>query len=271
MANSIICLSCGAIVSEYEIEKGTHRCKRVDYYDNLLLWLEKHREDFRLYIAREEMKAKLYIEKYGNQFVQTSSSITPEKLNALIEQWKKEKKIEEDIKSSMLPKRYDVNSSSYSTYTPEKYSEFKRSYVPQEKKQFSKKLDFLLDCTVKLFLNLVIVIGFGFLVRYGYLLFTVHSEEAFRKATIFIIGIIIWIIIFKLSRSRKYRRAKPSLKFTVFSILAIVVIFAFAGVEPFSAYKNNLLDKWKSYQIGVAKDTTKLDSFLYYPIKAKDV
>lgn len=94
MANSIICLSCGLIVSEYEIENRTHKCKRVDNYDSLLKCLEKHKEDVRLYKAREERKEKLYKEKYGDQFVQinqnTSSNMTPERLNELIEFWKKE-------------------------------------------------------------------------------------------------------------------------------------------------------------------------------------
>lgn len=95
MHNPIICLSCGAIVSEGEIEKGSHKCRRETYYDDLLKWIEKHKEDVRLYRLKMGKKEKLYREKYGStdQFIQInqniSSDITPEKLNELIEIWKK--------------------------------------------------------------------------------------------------------------------------------------------------------------------------------------
>ena len=101
---------------------------------------------------------------------------------------------------------------------------------------------------VKLCLNLAILTGLVFLIRYGYLLFVAHSEEALKGSIILIVGIAAWVAVIKFSRSRKYRWAKPSFKLTTLSVVAILLIFAFAGVQPVSMYKNNLVDRWKSYQ-----------------------
>jgi len=101
---------------------------------------------------------------------------------------------------------------------------------------------------IKLCLNLVILAGLGFLIRYGYLLFIGHSEDALKGSIILIVGIAAWVFLIKLSRSRTYRWEKPSFRLTTFSVVAILLILAFAGVQPMSMYKDNLVNKWESYR-----------------------
>lgn len=100
----------------------------------------------------------------------------------------------------------------------------------------------------KLGLNLAILTGFGFLIRYSYLLFVKHSEEGLKGSIILIVGIGAWITIIRLCHSRRYRWTKPSFKLTTFSVITILLIFAFAGVQPVSTYKDNLVSKWESHQ-----------------------
>ena len=101
---------------------------------------------------------------------------------------------------------------------------------------------------IKLCLNLVILAGFGFLLGYGYLLFVEHSEDALKASIVLIVGIAAWVFLIKLSRSRTYRWTKPSFKLTTFSVVAILFILAFAGVQPMTTYKDNLVNKWESYR-----------------------
>ena len=37
------------------------------------------------------------------------------------------------------------------------------------------------------------------------------------------------------------------MKLTIFSLLALTIIFAFAGVQPISSYKDNIITKWDIY------------------------
>jgi len=101
---------------------------------------------------------------------------------------------------------------------------------------------------IKLCLNLAILAGLGFLIRYGYLLFVKHSEESLKGSIILILGIAAWVTVIKLSWNRKYRWTKPGFKLTTFSVIVILLILAFAGVQPVSMYKDNLVTQWESYR-----------------------
>lgn len=112
---------------------------------------------------------------------------------------------------------------------------------------------------IKLCLNLAIFAGLGFLTRYGYLLFVKHSEEALKGSIVLILGIAAWVAVIKLSRSRKYRRTKPGFRLTTFSVIVILLILAFAGVQPVSMYKDNLVNQWESYRaVQEAKEAEKV-------------
>gem|GEM_PF-3542783 len=130
-----------------------------------------------------------------------------------------------------------------------------RKQSPSRAAKVKRKIEYLVKYRriprrlIKLCLNLAILTGLGFLIRYGYLLFVEHSEEALKGSIVLIVGIAAWVFVIKLSQSRQYRWVKPSFKLTTFSVVAILLIFAFAGVQPMSIFKNKLVNKWESYRV----------------------
>lgn len=78
----------------------------------------------------------------------------------------------------------------------------------------------------------------------GYRLFT-HKMAPVVGSVVFLLegAVLAWIVI--ALRSARYRRTKPSFILVFLAILFIIIIFAFAGVEPFSSYKDNTFN-WVS-------------------------
>ena len=103
---------------------------------------------------------------------------------------------------------------------------------------------------IRLCLNLAVLAGLGLLIRHSYLLFT-QPTAPLKNSIILVIGITVWILLIRLLR-KKYRWTSPSFKLTTFSVVALSIIFAFAGVQPVAMYKNdlvnNLVNKWESYR-----------------------
>lgn len=92
---------------------------------------------------------------------------------------------------------------------------------------------------IKLCLNLAILAILGLLIKYGYNLFgqpAISQGEALKGAGIFIVGIVGWILLIKLSRRGLYGDIQPSLKLTILSVVAIIIIFGLAGVQPIAGY-----------------------------------
>lgn len=116
-----------------------------------------------------------------------------------------------------------------------------------------RKLPKLVKGAIKLFLNLTILGGLGALIWHGFFLFT-QQTEPLKNSIILIVGIAVWFLLIKLARNRSYRWVKPSFKLTTFSTIAILLIFTFAGIQPMSTYKDNLIEKWKAQQ---AEETAK--------------
>lgn len=100
---------------------------------------------------------------------------------------------------------------------------------------------------IRIVYNLTIISVFAGLVWYGYLLFTTQTVHPLIGSVIFILSITAWILLIIFLR-RRYRRVKPSFKLTTFSVIATLVILTFAGVQPISMYKNNLVNEWKAHQ-----------------------
>ena len=94
---------------------------------------------------------------------------------------------------------------------------------------------------VKLCLNLLILVGLGFLVRFGYQLFT-EQTEPLKNSIILMLGITAWILIIRLARSIRYRWVSPSFKLTAFSVISVLLILSFAGVEPLATYKDAVIE-----------------------------
>jgi hypothetical protein len=99
---------------------------------------------------------------------------------------------------------------------------------------------------VKLCLNLLILLGLGFLIVFGYRVFT-QQIEPLKNAVILIMSMTAWILIIRLSRSRRFKWRKPSFKLTTFSVIAILLILSFAGVQPLSTYKDSLINSISTY------------------------
>jgi len=101
----------------------------------------------------------------------------------------------------------------------------------------------------KLFINLLVIAGLGLVAWTGYLLFT-HQTNATSGTVTFLleVGFLIWII--SVLRSHKYKRIKPSFKLVFFSLLAIALVCAFAGIEPMSSVKDRATvwagEKWET-------------------------
>jgi len=74
----------------------------------------------------------------------------------------------------------------------------------------------------------------------GYALFFTHQVDPALGALVFVVevGVSIWIIY--LLRSSKYRWRTPSFKLVIFSLVGIVLVCAFAGIEPLATVKQKL-------------------------------
>jgi hypothetical protein len=90
----------------------------------------------------------------------------------------------------------------------------------------------------KLLLNLSLLSLLGLLVWSGIQLF---SHQFFKTpligSLIFVGEFVIFVVIWKFTA--KHGSQQPSMKLTIFSLIALFFVFAFAGVSPFSAWKDS--------------------------------
>lgn len=114
------------------------------------------------------------------------------------------------------------------------------------KKDFKHRHAKLIKRATKLALNLAILAGFVMLIWYGYLLFT-HKVAPLIGSIVFIVGIAVWVILIRILRKR-YKWTKPSFKLTTFSVITILLILTFAGIQPLASYKDNLIENFKTAQ-----------------------
>lgn len=106
---------------------------------------------------------------------------------------------------------------------------------------------------IKLLLSLALPAWLLAAVWTGYLLFITHQIDRVLGALAFIveIGLAVWIIY--MLRSSNYRWRTPSFKLIIFSLLGIVLICAFAGIEPLASYKNQAWDYVKNQGSKIAE------------------
>jgi len=98
----------------------------------------------------------------------------------------------------------------------------------------------------RLFLNLSILSLFGLIIWSGIRLFSqqfVHSPLV--GSLIFLTELVFFIWMWRVVLKNSWRW--PSMKLTVFSLIVILIILAFAGVQPMSSYKDNVISKWNAY------------------------
>jgi len=99
----------------------------------------------------------------------------------------------------------------------------------------------------RLALNLLVLSSLGCLVWSGSRL--IHQQfltTPLLSSLVFVVELIFFIWLCRIISKNKWRW--PSMKLTVFSLLVLSTIFTFAGVQPLSTYKDNLVVKWKTYQ-----------------------
>ncbi|MFC1900360.1 hypothetical protein ACFLYN_02085 [Chloroflexota bacterium] len=100
----------------------------------------------------------------------------------------------------------------------------------------------------KLLLNLSLLILLGHIVWSGIQLFSEQlTQTPLIGSIVFISELIAFIWLLRVLN--RNRRRWPSMKLTVFSLICLLVIFAFAGVSPFNSYKDiitNGVSRWYS-------------------------
>lgn len=98
----------------------------------------------------------------------------------------------------------------------------------------------------RLFLNLSILSLLGLLVWSGIKLFSQELvQSSLIGSIIFIAEFIFFIWLWRVISKNSWRW--PSMKLTVVFLLAVTIIFAFAGVQPVSSYKDDVISKWNTY------------------------
>lgn len=98
----------------------------------------------------------------------------------------------------------------------------------------------------RIFLNLSILSLIGLIIWTGIKLFSMQFLRSSLIGSLVFIGELVFLIwLWSIVAKNSWR--KPSMKLTTFAVLAIAVIFAFAGVQPISTYKNDLVTYWNAY------------------------
>ena len=112
---------------------------------------------------------------------------------------------------------------------------------------FSYRTQRRLKSLRKVLLTVFVVMGIVDIIRRIYLLFSSGLDGTVSLVILFLeMGFVIWFI--HMLRSSNLRRVRPSFKLVTALFVTITVILAFSGVEPLSTYRDNLVDKWESYQ-----------------------
>lgn len=99
----------------------------------------------------------------------------------------------------------------------------------------------------RLFLNLSMLYLLGLTIWSGIKLF---SQQYFSSplvgSLVFLAELVFFIWMWRTVSKNSWRW--PSMKLTALSLIVILLIFAFADVQPMSLYKDSLVNKWNSYQ-----------------------
>ena len=106
----------------------------------------------------------------------------------------------------------------------------------------------------RLFLNLCILSLLGLIIWSGIKLFSNQfTHSSLVGSLIFLAEFVCFIWMWRVVAKNSWRW--PSMKLTIFSLICLFVIFAFAGVNPFSNYKDNIFSFFKTSDISQATDS----------------
>ena len=98
----------------------------------------------------------------------------------------------------------------------------------------------------RLLLNLSILSLLGLIIWTGIKLFSqefIHGQLI--GSLVFLAEFVFFVWLWRVVSKNSWRW--PSMKLTIFSILCIVIIFAFAGVKPFADYKTSLITRYTAW------------------------
>jgi hypothetical protein len=98
----------------------------------------------------------------------------------------------------------------------------------------------------KLFLDLLVIVCLVVAVWTAYRLFYLHKLTPIFGSIVFIVDIIVLIWSIYVLRNRNYIAKKPGFFLVFFSVLAIFLVLAFAGVQPIAGYKDTVASTVKS-------------------------
>ena len=99
----------------------------------------------------------------------------------------------------------------------------------------------------RLLLNLGILSALSLLVWSGIQLFSGQTaSKPIVDSMLLLAEFVLFVWLWKVVARNSWRW--PSMKLTIFSLLCVAVVFAFAGVAPFSSYKDTLIAKWEDFQ-----------------------
>ncbi len=98
----------------------------------------------------------------------------------------------------------------------------------------------------RILLNLSMIIIIAVIIWTGIKLFTNDFIQNPLIGSIIFIGELVFLIwLWRTVKKNSWRW--PSMKLTAFTILIIAIIFAYAGVQPVTTYKDELITKWNTY------------------------
>jgi len=97
----------------------------------------------------------------------------------------------------------------------------------------------LLGIPYRLILNLSILSLFGLLVWSGIKLFSQQfMQNLIVGSLVFLAEFVLFVWLWRVVAKNSWRR--PSMKLTIFSMIIIILVLTFAGVQPMALYKDNV-------------------------------
>lgn len=108
---------------------------------------------------------------------------------------------------------------------------------------------------LKSFLCLLVVVGFVDIIYRGYILFT-HQINPVIGTILFLVEVGLWIWIVVVLRMPKYQHSKPSFWLVFGAVLGVILICAFAGIQPLATYKDNIIQNATSIIKTTANETS---------------
>lgn len=107
----------------------------------------------------------------------------------------------------------------------------------------------------RLLLNLCVLSLFGLLIRSGIKLFSQElSSSPLFGSLIFLIEFVFFIWMWRVVARNGWRF--PSMKLTIFSLIGLFLVLAFAGVQPASSYKDQTFSSISSWFSSISKPAT---------------